>query len=62
MYEPGMKVIMKKKHPCGSSEWRIIRTGADFKIECMGCGRMVMLSREAFTKGVKKILEEGKGD
>ena len=62
MYEPGMKVVMKKKHPCGANEWRIVRTGADFKLECMGCGRLVMLSREAFTKGVKKIIEEEKGE
>lgn len=27
-------VETKKKHPCGSSEWKITRMGVDFKLEC----------------------------
>lgn len=48
-------VEMKKKHPCGSKEWEIIRLGADIKIKCLGCGRLVMLERSKFEKGVKKL-------
>jgi hypothetical protein len=51
-------VQMKKTHPCGSSEWEIIRLGADIKIKCMGCGRIVMLPRMKFEKDVKKIIKE----
>ena len=29
---------MKKSHPCGSLVWTVIRTGADIKIRCSGCG------------------------
>ena len=29
----GDVVMTKKKHPCGSSEWTVIRTGADIKDE-----------------------------
>lgn len=47
-------VIMKKSHPCGSDEWEILRVGVDFKIKCLGCGHLVMLSREKFLKSVKK--------
>lgn len=47
-------VIMKKSHPCGSNEWEILRVGVDFKIKCLGCGHLVMLSREKFLKSVKK--------
>lgn len=50
----GDVVLMKKQHPCGSSEWEIIRLGADIKIKCVGCGRLVMLPRNKFQKGVKK--------
>ncbi|MEQ8154855.1 MAG: DUF951 domain-containing protein, partial [Clostridiaceae bacterium] len=32
----GDVVLMKKQHPCGSSEWEIIRLGADIKIKCTG--------------------------
>lgn len=29
-YEVGDIVKLKKPHPCGSSEWEILRAGADF--------------------------------
>ncbi|MDE6182164.1 MAG: DUF951 domain-containing protein [Eubacteriales bacterium] len=54
----GDKVRMKKPHPCGSYEWEIIRVGADFKIKCLKCGHIVMLSRVKFEKGFKKKIEE----
>lgn len=49
-------VEMKKEHPCGSKEWEVIRLGADIKIKCRGCGRIVMLSRVKFEKDVKRII------
>ncbi len=51
-------VKMKKKHPCGTNRWKIIRMGMDFRIKCMGCGRSVMLPRQKFEKNVKEILEK----
>ena len=53
-YQVGETVKMKKKHPCGSDEWEILRVGADFRIKCLGCGHMVMLPRVKFEKAVKK--------
>ena len=57
----GDRVVMKKKHPCGSDTWQITRTGADVKIKCEGCGRLVMLDRADFEKRVRRIIsvEEG---
>ena len=49
-------VRMRKGHPCGSTDWTVIRVGADIKIKCLGCGRIVMLERPAFEKRLKKIL------
>ena len=54
IYYIGDIVEMKKGHPCGSNEWEIIRLGADIKIKCCGCGRIVMLPRNKFEKSVKK--------
>ncbi|MCL1803757.1 MAG: DUF951 domain-containing protein [Eubacteriaceae bacterium] len=54
-YSLGTVVKMKKPHPCGSDLWEVVRLGADIKISCQGCGRIVMLSRSKFEKGVKKI-------
>ncbi|SUY48535.1 Bacterial protein of uncharacterised function (DUF951) [Clostridium putrefaciens] len=52
----GDVVQMKKQHPCGSYDWEIIRVGADIKIKCKGCNRIVMIPRSKFEKDIKKIL------
>jgi hypothetical protein len=51
-------VKMKKTHPCGEDRWRIIRTGMDVKIKCLGCGRIIMLAHEEFIKKAKRIVKE----
>lgn len=56
-YSLGNIVEMKKGHPCGANEWEIIRIGADIKIKCVNCGRVVMISRIDFNKKIKKILK-----
>ena len=56
-YAIGTKVIMKKGHPCGANEWEVVRTGADIKIECINCKRIVMLPRIEFNKKIKKIID-----
>ena len=58
-FSVGDIVQMKKSHPCGSSQWEILRTGIDFRIKCCGCGHMVMLPRVKFEKNVKKIISSG---
>ncbi|MEN6350213.1 MAG: DUF951 domain-containing protein [Syntrophomonas sp.] len=48
-------VRMKKQHPCGSYNWQVIRMGADIKIKCQGCGRIVMLPRMDFEKRMVRV-------
>lgn len=55
-FELGDLVEMRKTHPCGSKQWTIIRVGADIKIRCRGCGRIVMMDRIDFVKRMKKVL------
>lgn len=57
-YGLGSIVEMKKQHPCGSNKFKITRVGVDIKIECMNCGRTIMLSRVDFNKKIKKVLQE----
>ena len=57
-YELGTKVIMKKQHPCGTNEWEVVRLGADIKIKCINCGRVIMLPRIEFNKKLKRIVKE----
>ena len=49
-------VQMKKPHACQKNDWEILRLGADIRLKCMGCGRVVMLPRAEFNRKVKKIL------
>ena len=50
-------VIMKKAHPCGTKNWKIIRVGEDIKIKCQNCGRSIMMPRIEFNKKLKKIVD-----
>ena len=54
----GQRVQLRKAHACGSAQWEIIRTGADVKLRCLGCGRVVMLDRGDFMRSALKILED----
>ncbi|HOP56988.1 MAG TPA: DUF951 domain-containing protein [Bacillota bacterium] len=49
-------VTLKKGHPCGENRWEIIRFGADCKIKCLGCGRIVLIDRPTLKKRIKKVL------
>lgn len=54
--QPDQIVRLRKPHPCGEYKWKVLRIGADIKIECLGCGRQVMLSRRKLARQVKEIL------
>ena len=54
----GDVLTMKKEHPCGSAKWQVLRTGADFRLKCLGCGHEVMGPRSNFEKNVKQIKRE----
>ena len=55
-YKLNSVVIMKKGHPCGENKWKVVRVGADIKIQCLNCGRVVMLPRVEFNKKLKEVL------
>jgi hypothetical protein len=52
---PGDRVTLRKPHPCGGSEWTVMRVGADIGLQCATCGRRVMLEREEFERRVKRL-------
>lgn len=47
---------LKKQHPCGSSEWEVLRIGADFRLKCKGCEHQIMIARRTLEKNIKQIL------
>lgn len=55
----GDMIQTRKPHPCGGDTWTVIRTGADIKIKCATCGRIVMLDREVYFKRRKKLIQRG---
>ena len=54
-YQVGDIVKMKKKHPCGSFEWEILRVGMDFRLKCCGCGHQIMIARKLVEKNTKEL-------
>ena len=54
MFELNEIVKTKKSHVCGSNEWKIIRTGADLKLECVNCKRVILMGRAELEKKMKK--------
>ena len=52
----GDKLTMKKAHPCGSTQWEILRVGMDIKLKCLGCGHELMLPRSKAEKSIKKWM------
>ncbi|BAF61083.1 MAG: DUF951 domain-containing protein [Pelotomaculum sp.] len=55
-YSVGDVVKTRKNHPCGGNLWEVMRTGVDFRIKCLKCGRVVMLPRPKFEKSVKEVV------
>lgn len=57
-FEVGDVVCLKKQHPCGSSEWEILRVGADFRLKCKGCSRQIMVARKLVEKNARELKKK----
>ena len=54
----GDTLLMKKEHPCGEKQWRVLRTGADLRLKCLGCGHEIMVARFKAEKNIRQIIRE----
>ena len=54
----GDVVRLKKKHPCGSYEWEVVRVGADIGLKCLKCQRRVLLQRSVFERRLKEVVSK----
>jgi hypothetical protein len=52
-------VRLKKPHPCGGFEWRVVRLGADIGIKCCTCGKRVLIPRRALERRVRGFVSHG---
>ncbi len=48
-------VTMKKPHPCGDKRFLVLRTGADLRLRCLGCGHEVMVPRCKTERNIRSI-------
>ena len=55
-YRIGWVVELKKQHPCGSFEWKVIRIGADIGLRCLICQRKVLMPRSTLDKRLKSVV------
>ena len=49
-------IELKKPHPCGATQFKILRVGSDVRIVCQGCGRDMVMDRIKLEKATKKLL------
>ena len=55
-FSVGDTLVMKKKHPCSSDTFTVLRVGSDVRIVCTGCGRDLTLDREAAERIIKRVI------
>ncbi len=57
IYNEGSLLVLKKGHPCGENLWEVVKLGADIRLKCTKCGRIVIIPRIELNKKIKKIIE-----
>jgi len=55
-------ILMRKPHPCGNSQWLVVRLGADIGLSCLKCQHRVLMTRRELQKKMKTIEKQGKND
>ena len=61
IYQEGGMIVSKKRHACGGNVWLIARTGADIKLKCSTCGRIIFLSVDQVKKITKTYVSNKEG-
>ena len=57
-YNIGSLLVLKKGHPCGENLWEVVKLGADIRLKCTKCGRLVIIPRLDLNKKIKKVKEK----
>ncbi|MGB4594890.1 MAG: DUF951 domain-containing protein [Anaerolineaceae bacterium] len=58
----GDKLNLRKPHPCGGSEWEVVRLGADIGLVCLTCKHRVMISRRELARRIKPPKQKVQDD
>lgn len=54
---PGTLLELKKPHPCGNHEFRVVRVGSICRVVCVGCGRDMDMDRVKLERAIKRIAQ-----
>ncbi len=57
-FQLGEVIKLKKAHPCGENQWKILRVGMDFRLQCAKCGREVMVPRKLVEKNFRGYIKK----
>jgi len=55
----GDTVRLKKAHPCGGTDWQVVRLGADIGLKCLTCQHYVLLPRSVLERRLKSVVSRG---
>lgn len=57
-YRLDSHIIFKKPHPSGTQHWKVIRLGADIKVQStVKHSVFIMMTRAQFNKKVQKVVK-----
>lgn len=55
-------IRLRKPHPCGSYDWRVVRLGADIGLRCLKCQHRVLLPRSELERRLRTFVSRGGTD
>jgi hypothetical protein len=55
----GDVVRLRRRHPCGGSDWLVDRLGADIGLRCQGCQRHVLIERRVLERRLESFVARG---
>ena len=55
----GDQIRLRKAHPCGSREWRVVRVGADIGLVCDGCAHRILMDRLDVERRFTAYIDRG---
>jgi hypothetical protein len=58
-FRVGDVLELRKSHPCGGKQWRVLRIGLDIGLECLTCERYVLVPRRRLETRMKRFVERG---
>jgi hypothetical protein len=58
-YRLGDVLRLRKPHPCGGTDWLVVRLGADIGLRCLKCNHRVLLDRSVLERRLKTFVSRG---